>query len=194
MDLVVLMRKARIILEPYWLLSIGVCVMCGLLLGVPSELNSYGEAVSFLLAGPLQLGLCIFFLNLANGIIPTFYHLLDGFKPLLTILLAYTLVTLLTLVGFVFLVIPGFVVALGFSMTYYIIAENPEITFNEAMEKSWNLTHGFKMELFILNLRFIPWYILGLLCFIVGVFAVVPWHNLTLSLYYQYLKEHQSAS
>jgi hypothetical protein len=61
MDLVVLMRKARIILEPYWLLSIGVCVMCGLLLGVPSELNSYGEAVSFLLAGPLQLGLCIFF-------------------------------------------------------------------------------------------------------------------------------------
>jgi len=38
-------------------------------------------------------------------------------------------------------------------------------------------------------LRFIPWYLLGLLCLIVGVFAVIPWHNSTLALYYEDLKK-----
>jgi uncharacterized membrane protein len=47
---------------------------------------------------------------------------------------------------------------------------------------------GNKMELFILHLRFIPWYILGLLFFIVGIFIVIPWQNLTTANYYQELK------
>ena len=63
MDLMQLMRKARTLLEPHWILSIGVCLVCGLMVAIPSELNRYGEIVSFLLAGPLQLGLCFFFLK-----------------------------------------------------------------------------------------------------------------------------------
>ena len=98
----------------------------------------------------------------------------EGFKPLATVLLVYAIITVLTVVGLILLIVPGIVVALGFSMTYYIIAEDPEISFQTALEQSWKLTDGYKMELLELNLRFIPWYLLGLLCFIVGVFAVVP--------------------
>ena len=187
-----LMRKARTLLEPHWILSIGVCLVCGLMVAIPSELNRYGEIVSFLLAGPLQLGLCFFFLNLIKGKETRFELLFEGFKPLVTVLLSYAIITVLTVVGMVLLVIPGIVVALGFSMTYYIIAEDPEISFQAALEQSWKLTDGYKMELLELNLRFIPWYLLGVLCLIVGVLAVIPWHNTTLTLYYEDLKERQT--
>jgi uncharacterized membrane protein len=192
MDIMQLMRKARTLLEPHWILSIGVCLVCGLMVAIPSELNRYGEIVSFLLAGPLQLGLCFFFLNLIKGKETHFELLFEGFKPLVTVLLSYAIITVLTVVGLVLLVIPGIVVALGFSMTYYIIAEDPEISFQAALEQSWKLTDGYKMELLELNLRFIPWYLLGVLCLIVGVLAVIPWHNTTLALYYEDLKERQT--
>ena len=187
-----LMRKARTLLEPHWILSMAVCLVCGLIGALPSELNRYGEIVSFLLAGPLQLGLCFFFLNLIKGKETRFELLFEGFKPLVTVLLSYAIITVLTLVGMVLLVFPGIVVALGFSMTYYIIAEDPEISFQAALEQSWKLTDGYKMELLELNLRFIPWYLLGVLCLIVGVLAVIPWYNTTLALYYEDLKERQT--
>lgn len=190
MDLIQLMRKARTLLEPHWILAIGVCLANAVMVAAPAELDSYGQIVSLLLAGPLQLGLCFFFLNLVKGKETRFELLFEGFKPLLTVLLAYAVITALTVIGLILLIVPGIVVALGFSMTYYVIAEDPEISFQTALEQSWKLTDGYKMELLELNLRFIPWYLLGLLCFIVGVFAVVPWHNTTLTLYYQYLKEN----
>lgn len=194
MDLLQLMQKARTLLAPHWVLSIGVCLVYGLAVAVPAELNSYGEMLSFLLAGPLQLGLCFFFLNLVRGQETRFELLFEGFKPLLTVLLSYAIIAALTIVGLILLIVPGIIVALGFSMTYYIIADDPEITFQVALEQSWKLTNGYKMELLVLNLRFIPWYLLGLLCLIVGVFAVIPWHNTTLALYYEHLKEQQLSS
>jgi uncharacterized membrane protein len=51
---------------------------------------------------------------------------------------------------------------------------------------------GKKMELFVLHLRFIPWYLLGLLFFVVGIFIVVPWHNLAIANYYQSIKSSVS--
>ena len=194
MDLLQLMQKARTLLVPHWVLSIGVCLVYGLAVAVPAELNSYGEMLSFLLAGPLQLGLCFFFLNLVRGEETRFELLFEGFKPLLTVLLSYAIIAALTIVGLILLIVPGIIVALGFSMTYYVIADDPEITFQVALEQSWKLTDGYKMELLVLNLRFIPWYIIGLLCLIVGVFAVIPWHNTTLALYYEHLKEQQLSS
>lgn len=194
MDLLQLMQKARTLLATHWVLSIGVCFVYSLVVAFPAELNSYGEMLSFLLAGPLQLGLCFFFLNLVRGEETRFELLFKGFKPLLTVLLCYAIIAALTIVGLILLIVPGIIVALGFSMTYYIIADDPEITFQVALEQSWKLTDGYKMELWVLNLRFIPWYILGLLCLIVGVFAVIPWHNTTLALYYEHLKEQQLSS
>jgi uncharacterized membrane protein len=189
MDLLQLMREAREQLQPNWLLAIGVFLVYGMLVGVPSELNTYGELLSFLLAGPLQMGLCIFFLKIVNSETPVFFDLFEGFKPLLQVLLAYAVVTLLTILGLLFLIVPGIVISLGFSMTFYILAERPETPFNEAIQESWNLTNGYKMDLFILHLRFIPWYLLGLLFLIVGIFVVIPWHQLSIAKYYKYLTE-----
>ena len=75
-------------------------------------------------------------------------------------------------------------------MTYYLIAENPDISFHKAMEKSWKIMDGRKMQLFKLQIYFIPWYVLGILFFIVGIFVVMPWHNLSLANYYKVISEN----
>ena len=190
MNLTELMHKTRIQLKPNWLLSSIVCLFYALIISIPSELNTFGEFLSILLAGPLQLGLCIYFLNISKGSNPSFNHIFEGFRPLLNILLAFLSVNIITLIGLFFLILPGIILSLGLSMTYYIIAENPEIPFHKALEKSWKIMDGRKMQLFKLHLYFIPWYILGILFFIVGVFVVIPWHNLSLANYYKIISEN----
>jgi len=191
MHLIALMEDTRLKLKPFLPLSVVVCLVYGILVGVPSELNSYGEWFSILVAGPLQLGLCIYFLKISNGIDPSFFDLFKGFKPLLNVLFVFIIINVLTLLGFLFLIVPGIIISLGFSMTYYIIAEQPEISINEALELSWKMMDGNKMELFNLHLRFLPWYLLGLFFFIIGVFFVIPWHNLTIASYYIAIKKEK---
>jgi uncharacterized membrane protein len=94
----------------------------------------------------------------------------------------------LIVLGLLLFILPGIVLSMGFSMSYYIMAEQQDITFVEALQKSWDLTQDHKMDLFLLNIRFIPWYVLGLLCLVVGVFVVIPWHQTTLALVYKELK------
>jgi len=188
MDLLALIQNTRLQLKPFWVLATLVCLVYGMLIGVPSELNIYGEWLSLLLAGPLQLGLCIHFLKISKEDNPSFFDLFEGFNFLLNALLAFVIISALTILGLLFFIVPGIIVSLGFSMTFYIIAENPEMSINDALQRSWQIMDGKKMELFFLHLRFIPWYLLGLLCFIVGIFVVVPWHYLAIANYYQSIK------
>ena len=89
MHLIALMEDTRLKLKPFWPLSVVVCLVYGILVGIPSELNSYGEWLSILVAGPLQLSLCIYFLKISNGIDPSFFDLFEGFKPLLNVLFVF---------------------------------------------------------------------------------------------------------
>jgi len=116
--------------------------------------------------------------------------LIEGFKPLLKVILIYIVISIATSIGILLLIVPGIIIALGLSMTYYILVENPEFSIEKSLKESWRLTNGYKMELFVLHLRFIPWYLLGLLCFGIGIFVVMPWHQLTQANYYNYLKQH----
>ena len=188
MDRLYLMREARSILQPYWLISVGVCLVYAIVLGVPPELNTYGEWLSLLLAGPLNLGLCMYFLKISNSESPGIENIINGFQPLLQVLLLYFVSSLLIVLGLLLFILPGIVLSMGFSMSYYIMAEQQDITFVEALQKSWDLTQDHKMDLFLLNIRFIPWYLLGLLSLVVGVFVVIPWHQTTLALVYKELK------
>lgn len=192
MDLFALMRKARSVLNPHWGLAVLVCFLYAVIVGGPSKLNTYGEVLTLLLAGPMQLGLNIYFLKIANQQQHGIENFIEGFKPLLNVLLVYFSIVILTMVGLLLFIVPGFIIAIGLSMTYFIMAEHPEIAFTDALQESWKLTDGHKWELFLLNLRFIPWYLLGLLCLIVGIFVVIPWHQTTLAMYYEHLK-NQSA-
>lgn len=189
------MRESRQALAPHWGLGVLVAFVYVLIIGVPSSIFPDGEGlISLLLSGPLSVGLAYFSLSVTRKETPHFFQLFDGFKVFGKSFLANLCYTILVFVGIILLIIPGIVIGLALSMTFYIMADRPELSFSECLNESWNLTSGYRLKLLGLSLRFIPWYLLGLLCLGVGVLVVVPWHFVTCARFYEALKKQKTNS
>ena len=188
-----LMRQSRTDLAPHWGLGVLVAFVYVIIVGVPSSIFPDGEGViSLLLSGPLSVGFAYFSFSVIRGETPHFFQLFDGFKVFGKSFLANLCYTILVFVGIVLLIIPGIVVGIALSMTFYIMADRPELSFSECLNESWNLTSGYRIKLLGLTLRFIPWYILGLLCLGVGVLIVITWHFVSCARFYEELKKEKS--
>lgn len=77
------------------------------------------------------------------------------------------------------LIIPGIIKAYAYRMVPYILADNPNIGVRKAIELSNEMTKGHKFDMFVLDLSFIGWYLLGALALGIGVFFVMPYENAT---------------
>lgn len=58
-------------------------------------------------------------------------------------------------------VIPGIVKNYQYRFVEYLIIENPDMKWNEAMKLSKSMTDGQKANIFVLDLSFILWYVLA---------------------------------
>lgn len=76
-------------------------------------------------------------------------------------------------------IIPGIVKSYAYRMVPYILADNPNIGANRAIELSNNMTRGHKFDMFVLDLSFLGWYLLGLLAFFIGGLFVAPYQHAT---------------
>lgn len=74
------------------------------------------------------------------------------------------------------LVVPGIIKTYSWSQIYYIKVDHPEYGWRQCMNESANMMRGYKMELFLLDLSFTGWYIVGALCLGIGTLWVVPYH------------------
>ncbi len=73
-------------------------------------------------------------------------------------------------------VIPGFIKAYAYSMSFYLRNKEPDITSSEVITRSKELMKGHKWKLFILDLSYIGWYLLSILTFGILALWVVPRH------------------
>ena len=62
---------------------------------------------------------------------------------------------------------------------------------NVFLDASSQLTYGHKWELFILDLSFIGWQIVGSLCLGIGTFWVNAYREATIAEYYRYYESNQ---
>ncbi|MBE6903277.1 MAG: DUF975 family protein [Ruminococcaceae bacterium] len=87
-------------------------------------------------------------------------------------------------------IIPGIVKGYAYSMVPYILADNPQIGAKRAIELSQQMTKGEKGEIFILDLSFIGWYLLGtIVCCGLGTVFVVPYAMSTKAYLYMILRD-----
>lgn len=86
---------------------------------------------------------------------------------------------LYTLLWFLLFIIPGIIKSYEYRMVPYIMAEDPSLGANEAIQKSRNMTYGHRTDLFVLDLSFIGWNLLGLLLFGIGGIFVYPYYEAT---------------
>ena len=86
------------------------------------------------------------------------------------------------------LIIPGIIKAYSYAMTPYILDEHPELSANDAIDRSRAMMKGHKFDLFWLQLSFIGWVLLGFLTFGIGYFWLAPYIDTAQAAFYQDLK------
>lgn len=72
-------------------------------------------------------------------------------------------------------IIPGIIKAYEYRMVPYILAEKPDLTANEVITKSRDMTFGHKIDIFVLELSFIGWTILAMIPCGLGLFFLNPY-------------------
>ena len=192
-----LKQNAKMQLKNNWWLSIAVLVVYQLVSYVPNLLGMLSESVFLAgimsiitvgLTGILSIGVCRFFINLANDSNSQFSDLWYGFNNILKAFGVSLLVALLVFLGSLLFVVPGIILTYMYSQVYYVMAQNPELSVIYVLKESARIMKGHKFELFVLELSFLGWMILvGITFGIVGLY-VIPYYNATLTNYYLSIK------
>ena len=121
---------------------------------------------------------------------PELGEIFSGFKGnYLNVVKIMFLMDLKTLLWLFLFIVPGIIKAYEYSMIPYLLAENPNLSADEAFSLSKQMTIGQKADLFVLDLSFIGWIILGLICCGIGILFVLPYPQATRAEVYLNLKE-----
>ncbi len=102
---------------------------------------------------------------------------------------AVILVAIFTFLWTLLLIIPGIVKGLAYSMTFFIIRDNPELSVNQAINLSCKMMKGRKFDFFYLNLSFIGWGILSVLTLGIGLVWLIPYMYASYASFYQDVKD-----
>lgn len=182
-----LMTQARERLQGKW--GVGVVatlIFCGVSAGVSvfQLIPFVGWIVSFLISGPLTLGLAMFFLKMSRSVAPDYGNLFDGFKQFGSAFLAYFLMNLFIVLWTLLLIVPGIMAALSYGMTYYILADNPGLSPLDAIGQSKKLMYGHRWKLFCLGWRFFGWSLLCVLTCGIGFLWLMPYMQTSFARFY----------
>lgn len=156
-----------------WIMAIVMIVVASLILSAGSMV----VVGSIILAGPMGYALAYMFLKQSrDGQKMEFADLFKGFQDdfVGTLLLGLMQAIFICLWSMLFY-IPGIVKAYSYSMAFYIKADHPEYDWKACIDGSKEMMNGHKMELFILDLSFIGWAILGSLACGIGSLWVSAW-------------------
>lgn len=173
----------------------GLAVITGILLIVIALAGILAIAYTFFVGNIITIGRDGWALRYIRGENLSVGAVFDGFKIYKPVLAAGALRTVYTALWSLLFVIPGIVKAYAYSMTGYIIYENPNLSAEQAIDISNRMTQGYKGELFVLDLSFIGWNLLNGLTFgLLGIFHVNPYYAATHAHYYEDLKARALAN
>ena len=112
-----------------------------------------------------------------------------GFKNIGPAIAISFLVGLNVLVGFILLIVPGIMAAIGLTFVQEVYADNTKLSITEVLKKSWEITNGHKMDLFVLTLSFFGWFLLAGLTLGILFIWLFPYFTITFILAYEELKK-----
>jgi uncharacterized membrane protein len=188
-----LMRQARASLSGKWGTAVLIFFLYLIVAIIAQTVPLLGQVAMIVLSGPFALGMAIVALTISKEEEPKVDQLFSGFSNFLTAFLAYLLTTIFTLLWMLLLIVPGIIAALSYSMTYFIIAENPSISAMDAIDKSKKMMDGFKWKYFRLCLRFVGWALLCVLTLGIGFLWLFPWIQVSGAKFYEEVKANYEA-
>jgi uncharacterized membrane protein len=148
-----------------------------------------GSIANFLVGAAFTLGGAWVFLRIAKGEEVSVGNIFYGFEDLWAAIKAQFFMGLFVSLWLLLLIIPGIVKTYAYSMTFFILAENKGMPVLEAITLSRKMMNGHKMDLFLLCLSFIGWFILVVITFGIAGIWVYPYFYATLTNFYLSVKE-----
>ncbi len=154
------------------------------------------SAVSFtgigplLLVGPLAFGASVFFLSLTRGkenadLADLFKGFTDG--GFVRLLLLGLMEEIFIFLWSLLFLIPGIVKSYSYSQAIFLAYDHPDWDWKQCIDESRRIMDGNKWKLFVLDLSFIGWYIVGILACGIGVLWVDPYRTAARAEFYQEL-------
>jgi len=168
--------------------SMGIAILFGVILVVVVIAFIIGFFLSVFIYCPLEVGTKRFFFNSLNRpaeVKEVAFAFDNNYKNVVKILFFRELY----LLGWSLLfVIPGIVKSYEYLMVPYLLAENPNLTKEQAFTLSKQMMMGHKWDAFVLDLSFLGWDILsGFTMGILSIFYVEPYKCLTYAALYEEL-------
>jgi len=142
----------------------------------------------FILAGPLLAGLYKLCLDGVRGHPLDFGDVFWGFKNFLNTFLAYLVITIFTMVGMIFCIIPGFLVAILYLPTYLFIIDQG-LDFWDAMEASRKMVMNNFGQWLLLGVVGMVMNLAGVLACGIGSFVTMSLVLLVVALAYEQERE-----
>jgi uncharacterized membrane protein len=170
-----IMAQARSQLNGKWGSAVLVTFIYVLLGVVPGSMPKIGGIINLVIGGPIAFGLCYYFLSFTRGKSPVLEDLFKGFSIFGKTFVSYLLIIIFTILWALLLIVPGIIAAISYSMTFYIIVDNNEMSGQDAIRKSKELMNGNKYRYFCLLCRFIGWFLLCILSLGIGFLWLIPY-------------------
>ena len=166
-----------------------IWVLSGLLIGmtiISFTLSAFAMPMqkSVVVTIVINLISCIISCIFALGYMKNIFQALDGEEPqfsaygqqarkIITYFVANLFMGIIVLFGICLFVIPGLYLAIRLQFfTAFIVEEDAGIM--ESLKRSWEITRGQGMPLFLLMLAMIGFILLGLIILGIGIFVAIP--------------------
>ncbi len=145
-------------------------------------------SLALFIQGPISIGLATYSLAIANQKDYSYNQIFTGFKYFFKALFLFLLFNISFLIGFIFLIIPGIIIALMFSQIFYIMAEDPQTGVIDVLKKSASLMKNKKLQLFGLGMRYVGLFILGVFTLGIWWLWLIPQAYVSFAIFYKELQ------
>ena len=171
---------------------IAVTLVIGAITGAASFLASLipgvGMVVSIILTPAFALSTVRIYLMVVRGGTPEIKDSFSGFDDFFSAFKVTLLVGLYTFLWSLLFIVPGIIKGYSYSMSLFVLAENKGKSARECIAESKAMMEGRKMELFVLDLSFIGWYLLCSLTCGLAFLYVTPLVNAAHANFYEEIK------
>ena len=160
-----------------WVLAgmfLAYCVVTGILNLITSSSYVLNLLVQLIIGSLFTLGFIRNMFQTMDGEEPQFSAYGQEARKFLHYLVANILYSIIVCIGIVLLIIPGIYLAIRLQFFQQYIVSEERCSAIDALKKSWELTQGQAMPLFLLALVQIGLTLLGLILLVVGLFVAIP--------------------
>ncbi|MBQ9113187.1 MAG: DUF975 family protein [Clostridia bacterium] len=177
-------------LDGYWGKMALIAFVHVLIVGAVTSVKYVGDLVSLVLTGPFSLSLAMIALAVLKGQEFSLANLFDGFRSFAKAFSLYIINEIFIFLWSLLFIIPGIIKAFSYSMSFYILAENPQMSPSEARKESMRMMDGHKWRLFCLEFSFFGWIMLSVITCGILFLWVAPYMQTSMAAFYQNLKEN----